>query len=69
MNSIYELRNWILNLLFHRENCLIFASFSIYRQKNAHATEPDILASITVDDVRDVINVSSVEIPDIKVLK
>ena len=27
------------------------------------------MASVTVDDVRDVINVSSVEIPDIKVLK
>ena len=27
------------------------------------------MASVTVDDVRDVINVSSAEVPDIKVLK
>ena len=45
------------------------ASFLIYRQKNAHATEPDDLASVTVDDVRDVINISSAEVPDAKILK
>jgi hypothetical protein len=31
--------------------------------------EPDVLASVTVDDVRDVINISSADIPDAKILK
>ena len=31
--------------------------------------EPDVLASASVDDVRDVINIGSAEVPDAKVLK
>ena len=31
--------------------------------------EPDVLASVTVDDVRDVVNISSADVPDAKILK
>jgi hypothetical protein len=31
-------------------------------------SEPDALASVTVDDVRGVINISSAEVPDAKIL-
>ena len=31
--------------------------------------EPDVLASVTVDDVRDVVNISSADVSDAKVLK
>jgi hypothetical protein len=31
--------------------------------------EPDVLASVTIDDVRDVINIGSANVPDTKITK
>ncbi len=48
---------------FFRQNSLNLASFSFLFGVRV------CLASVSVDDVRDVINVSSTEVPDAKVLK
>lgn len=50
--------------VYFRQNRLNLASFpsSVFGPESA-------LASVSADDVRDVINVNSAEVPDVKVLK
>ena len=52
----------ILKRRFFCENCLNLASFPFCLGQTC-------LVSVSVDDVRDVINVSAADIPDAKVLK
>jgi hypothetical protein len=57
-------------VLFHRENCLFLAFLPIGgEKKRSHSTELNVLVSVTVDDVRDVINISLADVPDAKILK
>lgn len=62
----------ILNFHAYFLRRLFKLSFSLglkHRKRGYTAKEFGLLASVSVDDVRDVINVSSAEVPDAKVLK